>query len=42
VPHFLRADARAELPDLSFHRFEESGHTPQLEKPELFLKILLR
>ena len=41
VPHFLWDGAKDGFPDLTFRLFEGSGHTPQLEQPELFLKTLL-
>jgi len=41
VPHTLWDDQKQKLPDLSFHIFERSGHTPQLEESALFDKTLL-
>jgi proline iminopeptidase len=41
VPFTLWNDAAATLPSFSSHLFERSGHTPQLEEPELFNRVLL-
>lgn len=41
VPHILWDGVRPTLPDLAFHLFERSGHTPQLEEPEHFDRVLL-
>jgi proline iminopeptidase len=41
VPHTLWDDQKQKLPNLSFHLFEQSGHTPQLEESALFDKALL-
>jgi proline iminopeptidase len=36
VPHTLWEDERQKLAHATFYLFEKSGHTPQLEEPELF------
>ena len=41
VPPVLWDDVRPRLRNLTFHVFEESGHTPQLEEPERFDRVLL-
>lgn len=41
VPHTLWSDVRPALPNLTFHLLERSGHTPQLEEPEHFDRVLL-
>ena len=41
VPHFLWDGVKDAFPNLTYHVFEESGHTPQLEQPELFDRALL-
>jgi len=41
VPHFLWDGVKDAFPNLTYHLFEESGHTPQLEQPELFDRTLL-
>jgi proline iminopeptidase len=41
VPHTLWEDARWKLPNVSYHLFEQSGHTPQFEEPERFNRVLL-
>jgi proline iminopeptidase len=41
VPHVLWDGIRSTLPNLSFRLFENSGHTPQLEEPELFDGVFL-
>ena len=41
VPPVLWDDVRPQLRNLTFHVFEESGHTPQLEEPERFDRVLL-
>lgn len=41
VPHTLWDDARPRLPPLAYHLLERSGHTPQLEEPERFDRVLL-
>jgi proline iminopeptidase len=40
VPPFLWDGVKDRFPDLTFRVFDESGHTPQLEQPELFLQTL--
>jgi proline iminopeptidase len=41
VPHTLWDAARANLPRHTYVLFERSGHTPQLEEPELFERLLI-
>jgi proline iminopeptidase len=41
VPYILWDDVRPVLNNLSFHLFNHSGHTPQLEEPEHFDRTLL-
>lgn len=41
VPHSLWDAARARLPRHTDVLFERSGHTPQLEEPELFERLLI-
>jgi proline iminopeptidase len=41
VPHTLWDEVRPKLRNLTFHLFERSGHTPQLEEPKLFDQVLL-
>lgn len=41
VPHVLWDEVRPKLENLTFHLFEHSGHTPQLEEPDHFDRILL-
>lgn len=41
VPHVLWDRVRPELANLTFHLFERSGHTPPLEEPEQFDRVLL-
>jgi proline iminopeptidase len=41
VPHLLWRRVLPKLKNVTFHLFEQSGHTPQLEEPELFDRILL-
>ena len=41
VPHFLWDDQREKLPNMSYHLFANSGHTPQLEEPDLFDEALI-
>jgi proline iminopeptidase len=41
VPHTLWNTVLPELHDGSFHLFGDSGHTPQLEQPEAFDRLLL-
>lgn len=41
VPPTLWDDVQAQLRNLTLHVFERSGHTPQLEEPELFDRVLL-
>jgi proline iminopeptidase len=41
VPPMLWDDVRGTLKNLTFHLFEKSGHTPQLEEPEQFDRVLL-
>jgi proline iminopeptidase len=41
VPHILWEGVRAKLRNLTFHLFERSGHTPQLEEPQMFDQFLL-
>jgi proline iminopeptidase len=41
VPPTLWDNVRPKLTNLTFHRFEHSGHTPQLEEPERFDQVLL-
>lgn len=42
VPHILWEGVRPKLRNLTFHLFERSGHTPQLEEPKLFDQMLLQ
>jgi proline iminopeptidase len=42
VPPTLWEEVIPDLPKLTYQRFEESGHTPQLEEPERFDEVLLR
>jgi proline iminopeptidase len=41
VPHALWAEILPTLEDASFRLLERSGHTPQLEQPEAFDRLLL-
>jgi proline iminopeptidase len=41
VPHTLWNEAASRLPRFTFHLFERSGHTPQLEEPGQFNRVLL-
>jgi len=41
VPHILWDGVRDEFPNLSYHVFDRSGHTPQLEEPERFDETVL-
>ncbi|KPK55807.1 MAG: hypothetical protein AMS21_13230, partial [Gemmatimonas sp. SG8_38_2] len=41
VPHILWDDQLEKLENVSYHLFEKSGHTPQLEEPELFDEKLI-
>ena len=41
VPPILWDEVRPRLKNLSFHLFDHSGHTPQLEEPEHFDRTLL-
>ena len=41
VPYTLWEDVLLKLPNATFHLFEKSGHTPQLEEPELFAEKLI-
>jgi pimeloyl-ACP methyl ester carboxylesterase len=40
-PVGLLANAEEKLADLTVHVFEKSGHTPQLEQPAEFDRVLL-
>lgn len=42
VPHVLWDEVRPKLENLTFHLFDHSGHTPQLEEPDHFDRILLQ
>ena len=39
--HILWETAAPKLPRFTLHVFDRSGHTPQLEEPELFSRVLL-
>lgn len=41
VPHTLWEDVLPELKNVTFQILDQSGHTPQLEEPEAFDRILL-
>ncbi|TGG91738.1 alpha/beta hydrolase [Natronospirillum operosum] len=41
VPHTLWTEARKAQANLTFHLFERSGHTPPLEEPEDFDRVLI-
>jgi proline iminopeptidase len=41
VPHILWDDVLPKLQNVTFHLFERSGHTPQLEEQKLFDQVLL-
>jgi proline iminopeptidase len=41
VPHILWDEVLPTLRNVTFHLFERSGHTPQLEEPERFDQLLL-
>jgi proline iminopeptidase len=41
LPYTLWEDVLPKLPNATFHLFEKSGHTPQLEVPELFAEKLI-
>lgn len=41
VPYTMWDGAEEKLADLTIHLFENSGHTPQLEEPEEFDRVLL-
>ena len=41
VPHLLWEKVRLKLGSLTYHLLEQSGHTPQLEEPQLFDQALL-
>lgn len=41
VPHVLWDGVREDFPNLSYHVFDRSGHTPQLEEPARFDKTVL-
>lgn len=41
VPYALWDGVKEKFPNLSYHLFEKSGHTPQLEEQELFDKKLI-
>jgi proline iminopeptidase len=41
VPPTLWDTELQKLPNATFHLFEESGHTPQFEEPELFAEKLI-
>jgi len=41
VPHTLWTEERKAQPNLTFHLFERSGHTPPLEEPEAFDRVLI-
>ena len=41
VPHILWQAVLPKLHNVTFHLFERSGHTPQLEEPGLFNQVLL-
>jgi len=41
VPHTLWNDQLEKLQNVSYYLFEQSGHTPQLEEPELFDQKLI-
>lgn len=41
VPPTLWDEVRPQLRNLAFHVFDKSGHTPQLEEPERFDRVLL-
>jgi proline iminopeptidase len=41
VPYTLWEDVLPKLPNATFQLFEKSGHTPQLEEPELFAEKLV-
>lgn len=41
VPHILWDEVLPKLRNVTFHLFERSGHTPQLEESELFDRVLL-
>lgn len=40
VPHILWDEVRPTLRNLTFHLFEHSGHTPQMEEPGHFDRVL--
>jgi proline iminopeptidase len=42
VPHVLWDEILPKLENVTYHLLEQSGHTPQLEEPELFDQILLQ
>ena len=41
VPHLLWKDVLPKLKNVTYHLFEQSGHTPQLEEQELFDRIFI-
>lgn len=41
VPHTLWTEERKAQTNLTFHLFERSGHTPPLEEPEAFDRVLI-
>lgn len=42
VPHYLWQEVLPELENATFHLFERSGHTPQLEEQDLFDRVFAR
>ncbi len=42
IPHYLWDDVVPKYPQISFHLFEKSGHTPFYEEQKLFDKLLLK
>jgi proline iminopeptidase len=41
VPHVLWDEVLPKLPKVTYHLFEKSGHTPQLDEPRLFDQVLI-
>lgn len=41
IPHTLWPDTHEQLPQLTLHRYDSCGHTPQLEVPQRFDRDLL-
>jgi proline iminopeptidase len=41
VPYTLWEGQQATLPQLTYHLFDKSGHTPQLEEPDHFDQVLI-